>query len=166
MVKITSADGIKKNIDCIGCALQNGEIKCVGEKVSETKNFDVQQDYEVPIPGFMILASKKHLKGIEDFNKKTRTEYIEFLFKIRKAISKVLNVEYIYMIQEEDSIAEASHFHVWLFPRYKWMNKFGRGTKSIKPIMEYARNNMKTKKNLEAVKEAAFKIKKEIINYS
>ena len=57
-MKIVSADGVEKNIKCIGCALQKGEIECVGETVAETKNFDVQQDYEIPIPGFMILASK------------------------------------------------------------------------------------------------------------
>lgn len=160
MVKIVSADGVKKDINCIGCALQNGEIKCVGETVAETKNFDVQQDYEIPIPGFMILASKKHLKGIEDFNEAERKEYIDFLFRIRKAMTDVLKIEYVYIIQEEDTIAESSHFHVWLFPRFEWMKKFGKGIKSVKPIMEYARENMKTKTNLDEVKKAAFKIKK------
>jgi len=164
MVKIVSADGIEKEINCIGCALQKGEIECVGETVAETNNFDVQQDYEIPIPGFMILASKKHLKGIEDFNESERKEYIDFLYKIRKAMTDVLNVEYVYIIQEEDTIAESSHFHVWLFPRFDWMNKFGRGVKSVKPIMEYARENMKTKNNLDEVKKAALKIKSILSN--
>ncbi len=162
MVTVTSVGGIKKSIDCIGCALQRGEIKCLGEKVGETKNFDVQQDYEIPIPGFMILASKKHLKGIEDFSERERKEYVEFLFRIRKAMTKVLGVEFSYVVQEEDSISSSSHFHVWLFPRYDWMEKFGRGVKSVVPIMEYARNNMKTKQNLEKVVDIAKKIKKEL----
>jgi diadenosine tetraphosphate (Ap4A) HIT family hydrolase len=162
-MEIISADGIKKEIDCIGCALQRGEIEHVGEKVGETENFEVGQDYEIPIPGFMILASKKHLKGIGDFNDSERSEYIDFLFRIRKAIEKVLEIEYVYIIQEEDTIAESSHFHVWLFPRLKWMEKFGRGIKSVKPIMEYARKEMKTQDNLKEVKRVTTKIKEYLL---
>lgn len=158
MVKIVSADGVEKDVDCIGCALQNGEIECVGEKIAETENFDVQQDYEIPIPGFMILASKKHLKGIEDFSEGERKEFIEFLYKIRKAMTDVLKVEYVYIIQEEDSIDHGSHFHVWLFPRYDWMKE--KGIKHVRDIMEYARNEMKTKENLAIVKEKTIEIKK------
>lgn len=162
MVKITSADGITKDINCIGCALQQGKIKSIGEKAGETKNFEVRQDYEIPIPGFMILSSKKHLKGIEDFNVEQRKEYIEFMFRIRKAMTKILGIDYAYVIQEEDSIAGSSHFHVWLFPRYDWMKKFGRGIKSVKPIMEYARKNMKKEHILAQVREVTLKIKKEL----
>jgi len=79
-------------------------------------------------------------------------------------MTKVLKTEYVYIIQEEDTIAESSHFHVWLFPRFDWMKKFGRGIKSVKPIMEYARENMKTKNNLAKVKKVANKIKKMLSN--
>ena len=96
MAKIESADGVKKDIDCIGCAIQRREIESVGGNVAETKNFNVQQDYEIPIPGFMILASKKHLKGIEDFSEKERKEFIDFLFRVRKSMTLVLNVDNVY----------------------------------------------------------------------
>jgi len=79
MVVIESIDGTKKNVKCIGCALKQGIIKDFGEIVAESKNFDVSQDYEIPIKGFMILASRKHLKGIEDLSKKQRQEFIELL---------------------------------------------------------------------------------------
>jgi diadenosine tetraphosphate (Ap4A) HIT family hydrolase len=159
MVKIISAEGIEKDIACIGCALQSGEIKYVGEKVIETKHFEVSQDYEIPIPGFMILSTKKHLKGIEDFSEEIRKEYVDLLYNIRRAMTKALHVEYVYFIQEEDTIAESSHFHVWLFPRWEWMKQFGRGIRSVKPLMEHAREKMKTKENLMYVKEATKKIK-------
>jgi diadenosine tetraphosphate (Ap4A) HIT family hydrolase len=141
--------------------LNRGEIKSLSQVVAETKNFEVRQDYEIPISGFMILSSKKHLKGIGDFNEEERKEYIDFLFKIRKIMSKVLNIDYVYFIQEEDSIEGSSHFHVWLFPRFDWMSKFGNGIESVRPIMEYARKSMKNEKNLEDVKRVALEIKKE-----
>lgn len=161
MVEIVSAEGIKKNVDCIGCALQQGDITYVGEKVAETKSFEVSQDYECPIEGFMILASKQHLKGVEDFSKSQRVEFIDLLYKTRVALTKALQVDYVYIIQEEDSVAKDSHFHVWIFPRHDWMQEFGRGIKSVKLIMEHARASMKTKENLDHVKHMIRKIKEE-----
>jgi hypothetical protein len=62
MAKIVSAEGIKNEVDCIGCALQKGTLKSIGSCIFETKNFILNQDYEVPIPGFVVLASKNMLK--------------------------------------------------------------------------------------------------------
>ena len=158
-MKVKSVDGIEKDVACIGCALQKGDIERFGGLVFETDNFCVQQDYEIPIPGFMILASKKHLKGIEDFDENMRKEYVDLLYKIRIALKKVLNIEFVYFIQEEDSIIKKSHFHTWIFPRYAWMNRFGEGVKSIRPIMKYARDYLKNKNNLDQVKKAVQDIK-------
>lgn len=77
-------------------------------------------------------------------------------------MTRVLGVEFVYVIQEEDSIAKNSHFHVWLFPRMPWMERFGKGISSVKPIMEHARERMKTKNVLKEVREAALKIKREL----
>ena len=156
MAEIESSEGVKKDIDCIGCAIQRGEIKSVGGKVAETKNFEVYQDYEIPIKGFMILSSKKHVEGIVNFNEKERKELIDFLFKVRKAMKEVLGVKHVYLVQVEDP---SSHFHIWIFPRSSWMEKFGSGIGSVRPIMEHARKNMKTRKDLDQVKESSEKLR-------
>jgi len=159
MVKIKSIDGVVKEVDCIGCAIQRLEIKRIGGVVAETEHFEVTQDIETPIPGFMILSSKAHLKGIGDFSKELRAEYIEFLYKIRKAMKTALGVDYTDLIQDEDSIKTISHFHMWLFPRYPWMDRFGSGIVSILPIIKYARENMKMPANLKKVAMAGKKLK-------
>ena len=159
MVLVESADGKKKDIDCIGCAIVRGEIESVGGSIAGTDNFDAHQDYEIPIPGFVILASKKHVKGLEDFSKAERVELIEFLYRIRKAMKDTLGIEYVDIIQEESTIKKFAHFHVWLFPRYEWMDEIGEGVESVRRIMEYARGNMKTEHNLDEVKKAAEKLK-------
>lgn len=145
---------------CIGCALQKGEFKGMTEKILETKSFSVEQDYETPIPGFIIISSKKHIKGIEDLSESERKEFIELLYKVRSALTKTLKVEYVYIIQKEDTIIARSHFHIWLFPRYKWMEKFGGKIASVTEIIGYARLNMKKEENMAEVKAAALKIKK------
>lgn len=143
---------------CIGCALREGGLKRLGKKVFETKNFDVEQDFETPIPGFMIISSIKHLKSIEDFSESQRKEFIELLFQTRRALTKILKVKYVYIIQKEDTIIARSHFHFWLFPRYAWMNKFDDKIASVTDIIKYARENLNKPKNLQAVKEASLKI--------
>ena len=67
------------------------------------------------------------------------------------------DIDVVYLIQEEDT---SHHFHVWVFPRYDWMlEQFGKKTPSLRPIMEYARENLKTPDNLKKVEEAVSKLK-------
>jgi diadenosine tetraphosphate (Ap4A) HIT family hydrolase len=146
-------------VKCIGCALEKGDLGSDCEKIFETKNFVVSQDYETPIPGFMIVSSKKHIKGIEELNENERKEFIDLLFNVRRAISS-LGIKNVYIIQKEDSIEYVSHFHAWLFPRYPWMmEKFGRKISGVSKIIEYARKNMTSEKHLLELKDASEKIK-------
>jgi diadenosine tetraphosphate (Ap4A) HIT family hydrolase len=161
MPEIKSLYGIKKKIKCIGCSLQKGKIKTLN--VMETKNFNVSQDYETPIPGFLIISSKKHVKGIENFSKKEREELIELLYKIRVALTKILKIKNMDIIHEEISIERWSHFHVWLFPRYNWTKKFGESIDCIIPSMRYAQKNMRTEKNLKEVKNVAEKLRRYLL---
>ena len=38
-----------------------------GLKILETKNFRVEQDWEIPIPGFFVVAPIKKVVSITDF---------------------------------------------------------------------------------------------------
>jgi diadenosine tetraphosphate (Ap4A) HIT family hydrolase len=49
---------------CIGCSIGSGEVVPPGGIITETKNFVLHQDPEVPIKGFLIIASKKHIQSI------------------------------------------------------------------------------------------------------
>jgi hypothetical protein len=49
---------------------------------------------------------------------------------------------------------------MWMLPRYDWMDKFGAGTRSLKPITEYAMKNMRTEGNLTKVYEAVGKMRR------
>jgi len=95
---------------------------------------------------------------VDEFTKEERADFIEFLYRLRKTMREALDIQVVYLIQEEDT---SHHFHVWIFPRYDWMaEKFGRKIQSVRPIMEYARENMKTLDNLKNIDEAVKKIKK------
>ncbi len=148
-----------KVIGCLGCHLRKNQIPSAGV-VLGTKYFEVEQDTEIPIAAFMIIVSRRHFKGFGNLTKSEQKEFIKILAKVRKAMEKVLGIKVVYIFQNEDS---TSHFHVWMFPRYKWMDKFGNKIESVRPIMEYARKKLKTKKNLEEVNKSREKLKKDLM---
>lgn len=143
--QITDVNGKTVEVECLGCALANGTIDGVGSSIMRTDFFDVSQDFEIPIPGFMIISSLRHVRSVDDFTEDEAIDFIDVLRKTRKLQRTVLDIETVYIHQEEDT---SSHFHVWMLPRYDWMKeKFGRKVESMRPIMEFARQEMKTEEN-------------------
>ncbi len=150
--------GNRKKIGCLGCAIQKGEIKNRGCSIATTKYFDAHQDYEIPIPAFVIIASKRHIQSVDEFTDGEKQDFIEFLCRIRHTMRQACGIKVLYLIQEEDT---SHHFHVWIFPRYEWLTKkFGRKIQSVRPIMEYAKKNLQSPDNLKKVDEAIRKMKK------
>jgi len=70
---------------------------------------------------------------------------------------EILNIEEVYFFQNGDT---THGFHLWVFPRHKWMEKFGRRIQSIRPIMNYAKENMINDDVFKEVKEDVKKMKK------
>lgn len=144
-----------ESITCTSCALQQGALETIGGVIAKTQSFEARQDYAIPITGFVVISSIRHIQGINEFTEKEKHDFIDFLCKIRKLMSKQLNIDTVYLIQEED----ASHFHIWLFPRYEWMNQFGVKIKSVKPIMSWAKEHLNTPENIIAVRKAVDDLK-------
>lgn len=148
--------GNSLQVSCLSCARENGEMERLGT-VLTTKYFDAHQDVEIPIPGFIIISSRRHFQSIDELSKEERSDFIDTLINVRQGMRKALGIDIVYLIENEDS---SHHFHLWLFPRYDWMTeKFGRKIPSVRPSMEYAREHMKTTENLEKVEEAVAKLK-------
>src|SRR5690606_9667266 len=104
-----------------------------------------------PVPGLVILASKRHLKALDELTEAERLDYISILSKIRKAQREVLGIESVYYFYNEDT---THHFHTWMVPRYEWMYKFGRSVESVRPVLLHARNEMNDEENMREVKTA------------
>jgi diadenosine tetraphosphate (Ap4A) HIT family hydrolase len=132
-------------------------MKKILEEIYINKNFDAHQDWDIPIPGFVIVAAKdKTKKSLSEFSDKEVSELFLLVKKVRVAMMEVLNIEVVYIFQNEDT----DHgFHVWMFPRYSWMEEFGKKIQSVRPIMEFARLNMFTEETLEEVKKSAEKLR-------
>jgi diadenosine tetraphosphate (Ap4A) HIT family hydrolase len=155
-MQIIAADNKIVDIDCIGCAIAQKEVLSFEELIYESNNFIVSQDFETPIPGFIILSTKRHINSILDFSKEETQEFMDVLIKIRQAIKEVPLIRNITLIQKEIR----PHFHLWFFPSMDWMDEFGDKLESITKIIEYAKKNMKTEENLKEVKQIANNLKK------
>lgn len=159
MRTITLANGETVEVECLSCALVNGLIEPEGGIVMETEHFHAHQDVAYPIPGLVILASKRHLKTLDELTESERLDYITILSEIRKAQRDVLGIESVYYFYNEDT---THHFHTWMVPRYEWMYEFGRSVESVRPVLLHARNEMNDEVNMQCVRQAISALTEEL----
>jgi diadenosine tetraphosphate (Ap4A) HIT family hydrolase len=151
MRTITLSNGKTVEIECLSCALTSGLIEPDGGVIIESEHFHAHQDVAYPIEGLVILASKRHIKCLDELTEEERMDYINLLTSIRKAQREVLGIDYVYYFYNEDT---THHFHTWLVPRYEWMNEFGRSVESVRPVLLHARNHRNSIENKQKVMRA------------
>lgn len=145
--------------ECLGCEIVKGKLDAFGGILYNGEYFTLTQDFELPINGFLIITSKRHIAKYIELTQMERLELQDIIFKALKILEENNIAEEYNVILEE----KAYHFHVWLMPRHKWMiDKFGKVLKNIKPIQEFAIKYMKTKENIELIKNTCELIKREM----
>ena len=83
-------------------------------------------------------------------------ELFDLVYSARLAMKNITDIKEVTIIQEERS----EHFHLWLLPTYEWMtDKFGNSLSSIREMMKYSKENLKTKENIEKVLLVVSKLK-------
>lgn len=108
--------GNEWDIDCMGCAIADGRMSVPGGIIRKAQHFVVHQDPLIPLPGFLVIPSIRHIRSISEM---TDSEYDEFAHLIRtthQGIKDATKIEFLTIVQEESS----SHFHLWFFP---WTNE-------------------------------------------
>ena len=149
--------------DCMGCA----KAKTVGNpdlnpgEIIRTKNFDISQDFELPINGFIVIGSLRHIETISEMTKEEKQELICLIDVVISSLKKIGVCNQYDVIWEEK---ENNHFHVWLMPRHKYLLD-AMGTNIIKKVGElfdYAKNNLRTQENLNRVFDTIEKLKEEL----
>jgi len=142
-------------VECIGCALADKSLTPIGGIIKETESFILHQDPEIPIKGFLIIASKQHIKSITQLSKLQALEFFKLCYDARNALLSFDDIIKCNLIQEEQG-----HFHFWILPRYSWMdNLFEDSLSSIRPILKYARENLKTEKNIKEIEDCVETLK-------
>lgn len=146
---------------CLECSIATGEVIPPGGLIAQTKNFVLHQDLEVPIKAFLIIGAKKHIKSIAQLSFDEAQELFELVYRARIALKGVEGIKEISIIQEESS----GHFHLWLLPRYEWMNNiYANSLSSITEMMVYMQNSHKTEENLKDILVSIEIIKERVNN--
>ena len=153
---MTNTTLLPEQTQCLSCAIIQGIKQPLGGTIIETEFFHAHQDIAYPLPGMVILASKRHIHCLDEMTIEEASDYIDLLYQIRKAQREVLGIEHVYYFYNEDT---NHHFHMWMMPRYEWMKEFGRSIESVRPILVHARENMSDEKNIAQVKSCVQKLR-------
>ena len=134
---------------CLGCEIVNGNIAPFGGVLYKNKHFTITQDFELPIDGFIVISSVRHIEKLTELTFEERGDLMELINKTLSILREHNIAEEYNVILEEK---EGYHFHIWLMPRHKWMiEKFGKVLKSIKAIQDYALENLRTSENISQI---------------
>ena len=118
---------------CMGCAIVDQSMLPPGGFIWQGQYFDVYQDPLIPLPGFLVIAARRHIQSIAEMDASEYDEFSRLLRSSVLAIRKATGIEKLTLVQEEYS----SHFHLWFFP---WspevIEKHGKpGLAAIRAIM-------------------------------
>ena len=104
--------GNEWEVDCVGCAIARQSMQVPGDFIQNAQFFCVHQDPAIPLPGFLVIGSKRHIQSISQMEGIEYEELAKLIRATNEAIKKVTRVESLTIIQEESS----KHFHLWFFP--------------------------------------------------
>jgi diadenosine tetraphosphate (Ap4A) HIT family hydrolase len=104
--------GREWDIDCMGCAISKGSMSVPGGFIQRTQHFYVHQDPLIPLEGFLVIASTRHIRSISEMQDTDYEDLSKLIRDAEYAIKEVTKVEHLTIVQEESSI----HFHLWFFP--------------------------------------------------
>ena len=99
-------------IDCMGCAISNQSMSVPGGLIHRTQHFCVHQDPLIPLPGFLVIASVRHIQSLSEMQEPEYDEFSRLLRATHHAIKEATKVKHLTIVQEESS----THFHLWFFP--------------------------------------------------
>lgn len=157
------SNGETVKVECLSCAITSGLIEPDGGVILETAHFHAHQDVAYPIKGLVILASKRHIKALDELTTEEMIDYISTMKQIRSAQREVLGIDHVYYFYNEDT---THHFHIWMVPRYNWMNDFGRSVESLRPVLIHARNHMNDESNRLEIMQSIQKLRDKLQNKS
>ena len=136
---------------CPACAYAKHKFSLPCGMAFENERFTLSQDWELPIQGFFVVSPIKCVEKFEELETKERIEMFDIVDKTIKILRKNNICDRFDVIFEEK---ENRHLHVWIMPRYQWMNELVEGiTPNIGQIYDYAVSTMKTEENNKKISE-------------
>ena len=144
----------EQEFECMGCDIASHKLVPPGGYIYEDEFINVSADPAIPIPGFMVLGIKKHVKSFNDLSKEERYKICDILNLTIEKMKEINLCKEVLLINEERSI----HFHVWIVPILDWMDEFDKSVKNIDRIIKHS-EKIKTDKTKEEILDYANRLK-------
>lgn len=134
---------------CPGCAYANHKFELPCGMVYENERFTLSQDWELPIPGFMVVSPKKCVEMFSELSLEERNEMFLIVDKTIKILRATNICDRFDVVFEEK---ENRHLHVCIMPRYGWMQELVDDiTENIGIIYTYAKENFKNEETYSKI---------------
>lgn len=147
---------------CPGCAYALHEFNLPCGIAYENERFIISQDWELPIPGFLILSPKKHIEKLEELSLEEKNEMFNLADKIIKILRNNDICDAFNLVLEEK---KGKHLHVWIMPRHDWMYGLCEGIiNDIGKIRDYAKKNLRNEEIYKQINNITIIVKNEFNN--
>ena len=126
--------------------------------IYESDLITVSQDWELPIPGFIVASLKRHITSKRELTIYERTE-IDLIFDITEQVlqERGLCDEFIEYFDEK------RHFHKCIVPKLQWMKTINSNiSEHLGDIYEYAKTNFRNEETYNQIQKIVDQIKYEI----
>ncbi len=147
--------GNEISFECLGCSIIHGDIIQSQMILFETNDYIIHQDPLVPLEGFLIITSKRHISSLCELTDRERYELIDLISDVIRLIKMVGLADKVTVMQEERS----NHLHVWLFPCKQWMEDYDY---NVKEICNYLKLNNSYEKS-KIIQDTIVKMKRAIL---
>jgi len=103
---------------CLTCSIVKADILPIGGIIYKDDYVVLHHCIDINIPGYLILSPLRHVESYSDLNQ-MEIQHIGIIMKFGvTALEKMNGVEKVYVANFGE---ETTHFHMHIFPRYKWM---------------------------------------------
>jgi diadenosine tetraphosphate (Ap4A) HIT family hydrolase len=103
---------------CLTCSIVAGDLSPIGGIIYKDDHVILHHCIDINIPGYLIISPLIHVEAYSDLHE-TEILHMGIITKLAVATLKKLDgVEKVYVANFGE---ETAHFHMHIFPRYKWM---------------------------------------------
>lgn len=114
-MKLETIFNEKIEIDCVGCVVSNNNLFKQG-RIFQTELFDISQDFELAVPGMMVISPLRHIPNIEALSDDELAELSLLQVYCKRALLDLWECEnVVYQLYEKPEC----HIHLVIIPLWK-----------------------------------------------
>lgn len=103
---------------CLTCSIVNAKLLPVGGIIYKDDYIVLHHCIDINIPGYLIISPLRHVYSFSDLN---QTEILKMGTIMKLAVTALEQVDGVEKVYIANFGEETTHFHMHIFPRYKWM---------------------------------------------